>query len=65
MLNAFVTWYTKMPEDYKEGYQLKKHRMPNFKFRKFGDRKLIADQEQEKEWTQSLGLNMKSLRHTV
>ena len=61
MLNAFVTWYQKMPVDYRENYQLKKHRLPNLKGR-FVDKQIIHNLKVEQEWTQQVGLNMKALR---
>ena len=33
MLNAFRSWYQKMPTDFKQNYYMKKHRLPHLAHR--------------------------------
>ena len=63
MLNAFRSWYSKMPKDFKANYFMKKHRMPHLAY-KNRDKQLLEDVEKEKAWCQDYGLNTKALRQS-
>ena len=61
MLNAFRSWYSKMPMDFKANYFMKKHRLPHLAHRN-RDKQLLTHQLQERGWCQDYGLNTKALR---
>lgn len=62
MLNAFVSWYQKMPDEYCKNYTRREHRFPKMIRNPKFPTKILQDQEIEMKWTQKNGLNAKALR---
>ena len=60
MLNAFLTWFQKMPEEYCEHYTSAVNQLKS----RPRDQKIIQDQEEEAEFCRSMGLNRKAMRKT-
>ena len=60
MLNAFLTWFQKMPEEYCEHYTSAVNQLKS----RPRDHRIIQDQEEEAEFCRSMGLNRKAMRKT-
>jgi hypothetical protein len=62
MMNAFLSWYQKMPETYRKNYSKREHKFPKLIRNPQYPSQLLTDQRKEIEWTQKMGLNAKALR---
>ena len=62
MMNAFLSWFQKMPENYRRDYRKKEHKFPKFIRNPHHPSQLIVDQCKEIDWTQSMGINAKAMR---
>lgn len=62
MMNAFLSWYQKMPETYMKNYTKREHKFPKLIRNPQYPSQLLTDQRKEIEWTQKMGLNAKALR---
>ena len=64
MLNAFLTWLSKMVPDYCENYTRAEHQLKRRPRNDEAGNRLIREQREEEEFCRQQGLNRKAMRKT-